>query len=261
MGRNSGKFYDAEQTKNYCGALEQAKDDYLAKAGEVHTANANFAANELFKGLTAINMKDFIKSGTGTLLKDVTDMHQQMVEAQNKLINDFEQMVDSSSKAHIEFDTLEEIDGDFKKFYNTFVPITEKVEKIVNDLNNEFSDYGPFPQPDSKSAISEFEFICGGESVDGGYFKSCQKKLVNYDSAMVSYLKSRPTMDLKTNIDQRISRTTYTLGGYNPFQVKKENHSVYKLPNLTELSGDNEKKNKDLKLPSFNELSGNNTKE
>ncbi len=229
MGKNSGKFYDARLTKDYCDALKNAATNYSTYADKVHAANEDFFTNEFFKGTTANSMKNFIKNGTGTVLKEVTDLHKQMVDDQTYMITSFENMVDSSANARIEFDTLGKIDKDFKKYYHALVPITKTVKNIVEKLNSEFGEYGNFPQPNNKAAISGFEFLCGGEAEDAGYFKDCQKKLVAFDAALVSYLKGRDTIDRKNSIDTRLSSTKGTFNSFKTYEMTRGDFETGKV--------------------------------
>lgn len=216
MGRNDGKYYYAEEVQNYCDYMKQSATNYRGYADVVHTSHDDFYNNELFNGETADKMKLFLKGGTGQMLVDLTDIHQQMVDDQTYMINQFETMVDPAKYARIEYTTLELINSDFRGYYSIYARDARDVRQIVTDLNNDFGHYKYFPQPDSNTGKTRFEFICGGEAIDAGYFKSCQQKFVAFDNDVYLYLKGRDTVDRKINLDNRINNTTATLLSYKP---------------------------------------------
>lgn len=211
MGISSGKFYDAKKTRAYCDSLKGVVDDYRNKATTTHNAYNAFHSGVFFMGYLADQMKNFIKNGAGGALNEVTDIHDQMVSDQNFLIERFETMVDPSSIARIENDTMELIDKDFKGYFSSFTPIAQDVERIVNSLNAEFGGYDHFPQPDSKGAISAFKVMCGGDGVSG-FLQECLRKFLDFDFTVNSYLKGRDTPDHTTDLDDRFKNTTEALG-------------------------------------------------
>ena len=193
MGINSGKFFDAELSREYYETLKNEKSLYDGKADVTRSSQNEFDANELFLGASARAMKMFIKSGTGKMLNDVTDMYSQMLSDQEYIMGTFEGLVDNSPNARMEYDTLETINKDFKGFYRRFDTLATKAHKTIENLNKEFGEEVPggFPLPNSKKPLDSFIDICGGDDSSKGYFKECQNKLAFFDETIKSYIKGR----------------------------------------------------------------------
>ncbi|RKM56531.1 hypothetical protein D6853_07015 [Butyrivibrio sp. X503] len=236
MGINNGKFYDAEQSAQYYEYLNTSKKAYDGYADVTRLANNDFDANPLFIGMTARALKKFIKLGTGKLINDTTDMHDMMIKDQRFIMESFESMVDPSSNARIEYDTLEIINNDFKHFYRRFKEIASETNSIMDDLNAEFGDEvpGDFPYPNSKAALASFEDICGGDNPEGGYFKECQNRLVEFDNTMNSYLKGRETPFNSADLNKRMKAVSDIIWGYHYDDPKmaKSNVEVIGNPNI-----------------------------
>lgn len=213
-GLNKDKFYDAKLARGYCDALKSEYNAFLIKARSVHAGYGDFANEALYHGDISISHKQFMTDGIGSMLTEVTDMQKELVEYQTEIISTFETTVDSSKNARIEYNTLDEIDKDFKGYYRTFKEKATEVKDIVEKLNQEFSEFGEFPQPDKSSAINGFRVICGGSSRDSGHFMECQKKLVKFDDNMTGYLKSKDIASHSADLQSRIDRTAAILGGY-----------------------------------------------
>ncbi len=212
MGLNSGKFYDAKKTREYCELMDSLSCEYKEKAVVTHRAYRKFYTGIFFRGHAANTLKDFIKTGAGGTLNEVTDIHASMVENQRFLIESFETMVDSSLDARIEYDTLEKINSDFIQFFKTFLPITEEVRNIVNCLNSEFGEYENFPQPNSEDGLRSFRDICGGDE-GTGFIKTCQDRFVEFDYTVNKYLKGRDTSEHAEDLNSRLLNTIDVLNG------------------------------------------------
>ena len=202
MGRNNGKFYDAKLMRDYCVYMKSELKKYNGLAEVVHGKDNSFHDGELFIGEAARSLKKFVQSGTGDALKSVKSMHEQMADTQDMVMSLFERIVDPAANARIEYDTLERINNDFKDLYSRLEENARGTERIVNSLNSEFGSYAYFPQPNSQRALSSFEFICGGHNSEAGYFKSCQNKLIEFDSVVLGQIKGKDTIDRTNRLNQ-----------------------------------------------------------
>ena len=211
MGIHSGKFYDAKKMQEYCDMMKNAASKYNDEAELTHSDYDGFHATEKFMGITADAMKTLIKSGLGNNLSVVSETHRKMKTAQEEVITMFEEMVDHSQNARIEYDTLEMINNFYKDLYYEFKDIAANVKKLVDGLNEEFGNYAYFEQPDSQSALDAFIDFCGGEDDSAGYIKKCQNKFVAFDEAAKEYLKARDTVTRATKIDTNIINCISTL--------------------------------------------------
>ncbi len=79
------------------------------------------------------------------------------------------------------------------------------------------------------SPRTQFRHICGAEADDAGYFKSCQKKFEAFDQAIYTYLKGRDTVERKTDLDTRISKTTDQLTAYTPLSVDPPQETLERI--------------------------------
>ena len=213
MGINSGKFYDAKLMRRHYDAIKNATRKYDDKADATRAAYNEFYNNEMFRGVTADGLKRLIRDGAGQMLNDVTALHAQMVADEEYMMESFAGIVDSSSSARIEYDTLEKINEDFKGYCRRFNDNAKAVRDLVDGLNSEFGNYAYFEQPNSKNAIENFNRICGGEAGTTGFFKECQNKLVEYDENMKRYLKNRDTMDRCIDVQKRVDETSMLISG------------------------------------------------
>ena len=213
MGINSGKFYDAKLMRRHYDAIKNATRKYDDKADATRAAYNEFYNNEMFRGVTADGLKRLIRDGAGKMLNDVTALHAQMVADEEYMMESFAGIVDSSSSARIEYDTLEKINEDFKGYCRRFNDNAKAVRDLVDGLNSEFGNYAYFEQPNSKNAIENFNRICGGEAGTTGFFKECQNKLVEYDENMKRYLKNRDTMDRCIDVQKRVDETSMLISG------------------------------------------------
>jgi hypothetical protein len=226
---SKGKFFDARKTRDYCDRMKAASEKYWGLADITSGKYDAFNENPLFRGITATALKGFINNRMGGMLKQVVSLQDQMIKDQEYLISNFELMVDSHKDARIENDTLEMINADFKGYYFEFDGYANEVKKLVNDLNSEFGHYAYFPQPDSDSARTQFWQICGAEDDEAGYFRSCQKKFEAFDQAIYTYLKGRDTVERKTDLDTRISKTTDQLTAYTPLSVDPPQETLERI--------------------------------
>ncbi|RKM63210.1 hypothetical protein D6856_03545 [Butyrivibrio sp. XB500-5] len=217
MGINSGKFFDAELSREYYETLKSEKSLYDGKAAVTRSSQNEFNANELFLGNTARAMKMFIKNGTGKMLNDVTDMYSQMLANQEYIMGTFECIVDNSPNARIEYDTLETINKDFKGFYRRFDTLATQAHETIKNLNKDFGEEVPggFPQPNRKKPLDSFIDICGGDDPSKGYFKECQNKLTSFDDTIKFYLKGRETPFNSADLNKRIKASSGILRSYS----------------------------------------------
>ena len=230
MLRNTkDKFFDSRKTRDYCDSMKLASKEYERIAGLAFTAYSEFNKNPLFHGITATALKGFISTPVGAMLTEVVDLQDQMVRDQEYLISNFENMVDPHKNARIESNTLEMINTDFKGYYYDFMSSANEVKDLVRGLNNEFGHYTHFPQPDSDSAKSQFEQICGGDNDEAGYFRECQQKLGDFDDVTTGYLKARDTAVRADALGSSIDNTAAALGTYRMGEANADKQTVVKL--------------------------------
>ena len=79
------------------------------------------------------------------------------------------------------------------------------------------------------SPRTQFWQICGAEDDEAGYFRSCQKKFEAFDQANYTYLKGRDTVERKTDLDTRISKTTDQLTAYTPLSVDPPQETLERI--------------------------------
>ena len=237
-GVYSGMFYDAAKTRDYCGRMKNSAAEYHMFANETHNAFNDFVEDESFHGTTATEMKLFLAGGAGKMLTEITDMNKQMADDQDYMISAFEEMVDASPNARIEYDTLDIIGEDFRGFYGIYKDITENVRSIVSELMGEFGSYKEFKQPDGQSGLNEFIGFCGGESKSAGYISECQDKLVEFDETVSGTLKERDTIEHTQSLDNRFTEISGVLAEFSPENdIKTENQEVASITNLNFMIG------------------------
>lgn len=207
MGVHSGKFYDAIKMREYCDGMKEAAAVFDRNAELSHRCIAEFHATDTFKGMTANETKKFVKSGIGNMLKAVSRTHVKMIKMQTELMELFENMVDPSQNARIEYDALDLINKDFKDLYYTYKDRADNVRRLVDGLNEEFGNYAYFEQPDSQTGLDAFIDFCGGESDSAGFLFQCQQKMLAYDETAKTLIKSKDTMTKVGKINSSISST------------------------------------------------------
>ena len=229
MGRNNGKFYDAQLMRDYCVYMKSELKKYNGLAEVVHGKDNSFHDGELFIGEAARSLKKFVQSGTGDALKSVKSMHEQMADTQDMVMSLFERIVDPAANARIEYDTLERINNDFKDLYSRLEENARGTERIVNSLNSEFGSYAYFPQPNSQRALSSFEFICGGHNSEAGYFKSCQNKLIEFDSVVLGQIKGKDTIDRTNRLNQGMKNASGSINSDTSVNSNLKTEMVTKI--------------------------------
>ena len=229
MGRNNGKFYDAKLMRDYCVYMKSELKKYNGLAEVVHGKDNSFHDGELFIGEAARSLKKFVQSGTGDALKSVKSMHEQMADTQDMVMSLFERIVDPAANARIEYDTLERINNDFKDLYSRLEENARGTERIVNSLNAEFGSYAYFPQPNSQRALSSFEFICGGHNSEAGYFKSCQNKLIEFDSVVLCRIKGKDTIDRTNRLNQGMKNASGSINSDTSVNSNLKTEMVTKI--------------------------------
>ncbi|MCR4831860.1 MAG: hypothetical protein K5883_10465 [Pseudobutyrivibrio sp.] len=211
MGEHSGKFYDAKKMREYCDGWKELVADYARQKEISDREFLSFQETDSFKGMTADASKTFVKKGMGRMLSEVAKNQRKMRKAQEEVIELFENMVDSSQNARIEYDTLEMINNDFKELYYIFKDRADNVRKIVDCLNNEFGNYAYFEQPDSQTGIDAFIDLCGGGYDTAGYLRKCQDKLAAFDEQAKALLNGKNTMDKAKKVNSHIVYTKEAL--------------------------------------------------
>ena len=172
MSINSGKFYDAVKMREFCDGWKDLVLNYAEKKVISDNQFSSMRDTDSFRGMTADQSKLLVKKGMGRMLREVAKTQKKMRKAQTEVMELFENMVDPSQNARIEYDTLEMINNDFKELYYIYKDRADNVRRIVDCLNNEFGNYAYFEQPDSQTGLDAFYDFCGGDSDTAGYLRN-----------------------------------------------------------------------------------------
>jgi hypothetical protein len=211
MGEQSGKFYDAVKMREFCDGWKDLVLNYAEKNGISDSQFSSMRDTESFRGMTADQSKLLVKKGMGRMLREVAKTQKKMRKAQTEVMELFENMVDPSQNARIEYDTLEMINNDFKELYYIYKDRADNVRRIVDCLNNEFGNYAYFEQPDSQTGLDAFYDFCGGDSDTAGYLRKCQDKLAAFDMQAKALLSGKDTMTKTENLNTHIVNTKIAL--------------------------------------------------
>ena len=211
MNIQNGKFYDAVKMREFCDGWKDLVVNYIDKKETTDGHFSTFNDTESFRGMTADQSKLFVKKGMGRMLRKVAKTQIKMRKAQAEVMELFENMVDPSQNARIEYDTLELINNDFKELYYIYKDRADNVRRIVDCLNNEFGNYAYFEQPDSQTGLDAFYDFCGGDSDTAGYIRNCQNKLAAFDATAKALLTGKDTMDNTKKINTHVVYTKEAL--------------------------------------------------
>ncbi len=203
MSVQSGKFFDVKKTKDYFEGMNISMDEYIKKSEIANAEYLNFFATDAFRGKTAKAVKMLVKNRAGQMLDDAVKAQNLVKDSQDFTLSTFAAEVDPAPNARIEYNTLRNIETDFKGFHNKFKSIALSVENIADRLNGEFGSYGYFGKPDSRPVLREYENFCGGDADNTGYLSECIGKLVRFDGMVNSYITSKQIDIHSTTVSAR----------------------------------------------------------
>jgi len=203
MSVQAGKFFDVKKTKDYFDGMNISMDEYIKKSEIANAEYLNFFSTDAFRGKTAKAVKMLVKNRAGQMLDDAVKAQNLVKDSQDFTLSTFATEVDPAPNARIEYNTLRNIETDFKGFHNTFKSIALSVENIADRLNGEFGSYGYFGKPDSRPVLMEYEDFCGGDADNTGYLSECIGKLVRFDGMVNSYITSKQIDIHSTTVSAR----------------------------------------------------------
>jgi hypothetical protein len=182
MAIHNGKFFDVEVTRAFFTDLADGYNEFNRNA-KIHRGTLeDFVNTDAWQGKDAENAKKLMKANKITLLNEVLDLQAEATKLSEHILDKFRIEVDNAPDARIEYDTLWQINDDYKNLYFDYMDIHNDVESIASDSQLRFSRYGNIRIPESTNCEKAFAKLCGSDDDNAGFIYECIQKLIRFDS-------------------------------------------------------------------------------
>ncbi len=220
-----GKRYDAEEVSAFMADLCSALNGYEAGANSLEAAYNKYVHNSTFKGVMADTAKRCIDHGQRNLHKENLVIQNKLLARYKDMKDLFEYMVDSSSKARIDTDVLEDVKKDFQGYRKVVSTRGEKIEDIAKYLQDNFSEDCDvdFTQPSYQEARDAYSKFSGPK----GFIDKTIEKFEEFDEEACAALTRSGIQAYIYDYQQELRQIGNNLLGMNP-ETPKVDETILK---------------------------------
>ncbi len=213
-----GKRYDAEEVSTFMADLCSALNGYEAGANSLEAAYNKYVHNTTFKGVMADTAKRCIDHGQRNLHKENLVIQNKLLARYKDMKDLFEYMVDSSPKARIDTDVLEDVKKDFQGYRKVVSTHGENIEDIAKYLQDNFSEDCDvdFTQPSYQEARDAYSKFSGPK----GFIDKTIEKFEEFDEEACAALTRSGIQAYIYDYQQELRQIGNNLLGMNPATPK-----------------------------------------
>ncbi len=182
MSISDGIVWDEQKIRQYFDECTSRYENYYDNLTTLENCLRTFANDDDHKGEEADNARMFINDVQIPMLNDMARVIRLLQMKQQKLLSEFDGIIDSAENTIVYEEKLKDVIKDFAGYLSSFDELADNISKVAKALNESCSLGGmfDFTVPKKTSAIRAFEKMTD-ENGQNGLVPEHKKAVIGFD--------------------------------------------------------------------------------